>query len=185
MLQKIFLILTLLAVIGCSQNIIEYDSEKMELDQAKKIKQKQADPFNNPATPDYVKVADDEDEGVYIEVMKLHPIKGPQNIKLDVWNVQAVNRTLEPKCVGISWKLQDFEFESEQPMEFLLLGKQTLHVGKMKQSIWSFDGAMIAIPPSGYVDDLKVRKAVFDTKSKRLTCEMEEKDIQDPVKDDD
>jgi hypothetical protein len=44
---------------------------------------------------------------------------------------------------------------------------------------------MIAIPPSGYVDSMHVRDAEYDTKTHKLTCDMLEKDIDDPKKDTD
>lgn len=188
MLNKIVITFVLsLFVIGCTPNIKEYDAEKLEYDQTNKLKlaQKKEDPFRSPNTPPYVKVAEDEDEHVYIEVIKLKPIKNKDGIKLDVWTVNAINQSPEPKCVIVNWKLQDFEFETEQPIEFLLKGKEVLPLGKMKQSIWSFDGAMIAIPPSGYVDSLKIRAADIDKDTHRLTCDMLEEDIDSPKKDTD
>jgi len=176
-------------ITGCGLGTVkDYDSEKLEAEQISKLHKKQADPFNNPPTPSYVKVAKDEDEGVYIEVIKLKPLVTKQGVKLDVWTVNAISTNKEstvPKCVKVNWKLQDFEFESEQPLEFILKGKEVLNIGKMKQSIWSFDGALIAIPPSGYVDNMKVRDADFDKKIKRYTCEMLEEDIDNPKKDTD
>lgn len=64
-------------------------------------------------------------------------------------------------------------------------GKGTLKIGKMKQSIWSFDDAFIAIPPSGYVDTLKVRDADYDKITHRLTCEIPEEKVDEPKKDHD
>jgi hypothetical protein len=187
MLDKIVIIFALLFVVGCTPNIREYDAEKLEFDQITKLKKAQSDPFNAPSTPAIVRVAEDKDEKVYIEVIKLKPITNQYGIKLDVWTVNAVNNSPITKCVKVLWKLQDFEFESEQPLEFMLTGNQQLNIGKMRQSIWSFEEekgtTLIAIPPSGYVDALKVRNAELDKKTNRLTCEMLEKDIDDLKKD--
>ena len=169
---------------GC-MTIVDYDAEKAEAVQVAKIKKAQKDPFNNPSTPSYVKVAKDEDEGIYIEVMKLKPVKDSHGIMLDAWTVNAVSTSDKPHCVSVLWKLQDFEFESEQPLEFLMTGKEVLKIGKMKQSIWSFDGAFIAIPPSGYVDALKVRDADIDKITHRLTCEIPEEKVDEPKTDHD
>ena len=175
----------LLLLTGCV-TVRDYDAEKLEYERVQELKKAQKeDPFNSPVTPDYVKVADDPDEGIYVEVMKLHPITDPHGIKLDIWTVNAVSRSDKTKCVKIDWKLQDFEFESEQPVEFLIKKGETLHIGKMKQSIWSFDTTFIAIPPSGYVDSLHVRDADFDEKTRELTCDMLEEDVDEPKTDTD
>ena len=175
----ILILLSFSIVIGCTPNIQDYDAEKLEYDQVTKLKKAQSDPFNSPQTAPIVKVADDPDAGIYVEVIKLKPVIDGHGIKLDVWTVKATNKKPDPKCVSIMWKLQDFEFESEQPLEFLIRGGETLNLGKMKQSIWSFDGATIAIPPSGYVDKMNVRKADVDKITHRLTCDMLEEDIDD------
>lgn len=184
---NIVLLFFLVGIVGCVPTIKDYDAEKLEYEQIKKIKNSQAtyDPFNAPATPKYVKVAKDEEEGIFIEVIKLRPITNQQGIKLDVWKVNAVNTSPDTKCVDVKWKLQDFEFQSEEPLEFLIKGGQTLYLGKMTQSIWSFDDVLIALPPSGYVDSLHIRKAEIDAKTHRLTCEIKEEDIDEPKEDTD
>jgi hypothetical protein len=177
MFKKLFVVSMLVSVVGC-MTVRDYDSEKMEFEQANKIKAAQADPFKSEATPDYVKVAEDDD--VTIEVIKLKPIKGPQNIDLQVWTANAINHAKTSKCVRIDWKLMDFNWETSLPYEFLLLDNEVLKIGTMTQTIWSFDGAAIAIPPSGYVDKMKIRDADLDKKTNKLTCEMVEEDIQEP-----
>jgi hypothetical protein len=184
MLPRITILSVLLIITGCV-TVRDYDAEKLEYEQANKIKnaQSKVDPFNNPATPDYVKIADNDD--VYVEAIKLKPFKGPQNIKLDHWIINATNRSNKTVCVAIKWKLQDFEFTSELPLEFLMKGKEFLKVGDMRQSIWSFSDVMIAIPPSGYVDSMNVRDAKIETKTGKYTCDMLEEDIQEPKGDND
>lgn len=183
--SAVLILLSLLAIVGCTPVIKDYDAEKLEYDQVTKLKKAQSDPFNNPPTAPIVKVVEDQDEGIYVEVIKLKPITDGHGIKLDIWNVKATNKKHDPKCVSIMWKLQDFEFESSQPLEFLIHGGETLNLGKMKQSIWSFDGAAIAIPPSGYVEKMNVRKADIDKITHRLTCDMLEEDIDDLKQDTD
>ncbi len=75
----------------------------------------------------------------YVEAIKLKPVTGRQNIKLDVWTITAVNQSNTPKCITIHWKLMDFDLETQLPYEFLILDHEELKIGKMKQTIWSFD----------------------------------------------
>lgn len=175
---KSIVIVSLLLVGGCTVNIKDYDAEKLEYDQINRIKNAQNDPFNTPSTPPYVKLIDNDD--VYVEAIKLKPIKGHQGIMLDVWTVQAVNKSDQPKCITINWKLQDFDFETSLPYEFLALDKETVKIGRMTQTIWSFDGSAIAIPPSGYIDGMRVRGAKYEITTGKLTCDELEKDIQTP-----
>lgn len=177
-MNKMLITLLMLALTGCAVTVKEYDAEKLEYDQINRIKKAQSDPFNSPATPAYVKVA--ENNGVYVEAIKLRPIMGHQNIKLDVWTVDAVNTTDKSQCVTINWKLQDFELETGLPYEFLVPNNKTLPIGRMQQTIWSFDGAAIALPPSGYIDGMRVRDAKFEIATGKLTCDELEKDIQTP-----
>lgn len=170
------IILFYLLLVGCTPNIIEVDNEKLEYDQVHKIQKAQADPFISHATPDIVKVADNDD--VYVNVVKGLPFLGRNNIKLDTWNIFAINRTEDAKCVLISWKVQDFELESELPFEFVIKSKQTVNVGKMKQTIWSFDDALIALPPSGYVSNMRVRPAQIE--HGRFTCDELDSNIKEP-----
>lgn len=168
-----------LAITACTPNIIEYDSEKLEAERISKLAEAQKkDPFYNAATKDDVRVADEED--VYIEVHKLPPIPGPNGIKLDTWRAIATNRNDTSKCVFVKWALQDFEFESDQPAEFLIKPKEKLNIAKFRQTIWSFDGAMIAIPPSGYVDTIHVRDADINKNDHQPECVIDESNIQEP-----
>ena len=182
--REIFLILLSLSITGCV-TVVEYDAEKMEYEQVNKLKyaQQHPDPFNNPATPPLVKIADNDD--VYVEAIKLKPVEGPQHIKLDVWTIKATNRSKITKCVAIKWKLQDFEFTSDLPLEFLLQGREQIKIGDMKQSIWSFDSTLIAIPPSGYVDSMNVRDADIEKTTGKYTCDQLEEDIQEPKESED
>lgn len=183
--RVLLILLTLTTIIGCTANIKDYDSEKLEAERVNKLSaaQKKQDPFNSPATANYVKIADNDD--VFVEAIKLKPLDGPKHIRLDHWTINATNRSNKTVCVSIKWKLQDFEFTSELPLEFLMMGKESLKVGDMKQSIWSFDDALIAIPPSGYVDSMNVRDAKVEPKTGKYTCDLLEEDIQEPKGDHD
>lgn len=169
-----FFVLFYLMLVGCTPNIIDIDSEKLEYTQLQNVKKSQSDPFKNQATPNQVRVADND--GVFVDVIKGAPYLGRENIKLDVWTIYASNRTDTPKCVLITWKVQDFELETELPFEFVLKPQQSLKVGKMKQTIWSFDNTFIALPPSGYVDNMRVRSSFLE--NGKLTCDEKEADIQ-------
>jgi hypothetical protein len=178
MLKFIAVSLVLSVLSGCAVTIKDYDAEKLEYEQINRIKKAQSDPFNAPSTPSYVKLI--ENNGVYVEAIKLTPIKGHQGIMLDVWVVDAVNTNDKSQCVTINWKLQDFDFETGLPYEFLVPEKKSIKIGRMTQTIWSFDGAAIAIPPSGYIDGMRVRDAKFELSTGKLTCDELEKDIQTP-----
>lgn len=153
------LILPMVLLSGCA-TVVDIDPEQMEYDQIVKIKGKQAaevlDPFASPPTPNSV-IAGRKDH-VVVFVTKSTPVKGPQNIKLDTWNVRASNFNDESKCVAIQWRLQDFEFESDYPTEFFIASQKTIDLGKMRQTIWSLDGLTFAIPPSGYIQKMNVRE---------------------------
>ena len=164
-------IFLLLLLVGCTPNIIDYDAEQIAQVQSEKIKKAQADPFNNKPTEPYVKLAEADDNSIFIEAIKLRPIKRADGIFLDVWLINAINRTPKPRCVKINWKLQDFEFETTLPYIFLIKGGEILKVGKMQQTIWSFDDIAIAIPPSGYINDLKVIEAPLEKQKLNYTCE--------------
>lgn len=172
------ILILLILVSGCTANIIDYDAEKIEREQVNKIKTAQKDPFNNKITPAYVKIADVDD--VYIEAIKLKPEINKDELKLDLWAIQAVNITLIPKCVAINWKLQDFDFETGLEYEFLIKPNQLLKVGRMKQSIWSFDGSNITIPPSGYIESMNIRDAKYEKTINQFVCTELESDIQTP-----
>lgn len=164
---------------GCAPTIIDYDAEKEETLQVEKLKaaQKKEDPFNNPLTPPYVKLQDTDE--VYVEVFKLKDISDHRGVKLQNWEVFIGNKTDRHLCVIIDWKLQDFELESDQPIDFLLKPKEFLDLGKMKQTIWSFDDVAIAIPPSGYIKEVKTQDSEIDEKTKKYTCDMPEEEIDD------
>jgi len=165
---------------GCV-TIQEYDAEKLEYEQISKVKQsqkqKKEDPFISEKTADVVKVKDEDD--VLIEAIRSAPIEH-RGVKLEVWVINANNRSSTPKCVIIDWRLQDFNFETSLPYEFLIDKNAIIKVGKMTQTIWSFDDVNIAIPPSGYINDMKVRDADYEKTTNRLTCDTLEEDIQTP-----
>jgi len=176
MYKNIFIVPILMMLVGCSATVRNYDTGKMDREQALRIKAAQATKLQ--PTPDYVKVADND--GIVVEVDKLLPIKGREGVVLDVWKVTATNRTADPKCVKIDWRLMDFNFETSQPFEFLIFGNRVLRVGKMTQTIWSFDETAVALPPSGYVNKMDVRDADYDKKTKKFTCEMTDNQIDQP-----
>lgn len=171
MLNKLVLAIALVLVSTGCMTVRDFDGGKLESQQVDRIKQAQSNPNKPEPTPDYVKVADSD--GVIVEVFKTKPIKGRKGIVLDVWKVTATNKDSTPKCVRIDWKLMDFNFDTALPYEFVMKPTEQLKVGTMTQTIWSFsDTDAIALPPSGYVHNINVRDADFDDKTKQLTCDM-------------
>lgn len=161
---------------GCA--VIDVDFEREEAKRIAELKIAKTDPFKNEPTPDYVKVIEEDD--VLIEAIKQKPISGPQGLKLDVWEVNAINHSSDPKCVTVHWRLQDFQLETDLPYEFLINKYETVRIGRMKQTVWSFDDTLIALPPSGYAESVSVVDARFDEKLHSLTCEMLENEIDEP-----
>ncbi len=95
----------------------------------------------------------------------------------------ATNTNREPKCVIVEWRLQDFEYESDLPTEFLIKGGQKLSIAKMRQTIWSFDDvSFAALSPSGKAA-IKVRDADVNKKTGKADCLPDESFIQEPKPD--
>lgn len=158
---------------GCA-TIVDVDPEKLEMEQIRKIKGAQAkiDPFAADLTAPSVRLG--QKDRVSIHANKQPDIKGPQDIKLQSWRINVVNSNVEPKCVTIAWKLMDFSFDSNYPYEFYMAPDTTIHLGNMHQSIWDFDGVGIALPPSGYVQDMRVRDPEITQRRVRSTVERDE-----------
>lgn len=176
-MRLVIALLIMLSVVGCTSNIKDVDFDKLEVTQVSKLKKKQTeDPFKSEVTPNFVKLIEKDD--ISIEVFKVLPIEH-KGIKLDVWTVTAINNSDTNKCIAIQWKLQDFEFESDLPIMFILNSKQKLSIGKMKQTIWSFDEFQVAIPPSGYVENLFIREPSYDKKTHNQTCNQLETEIKE------
>jgi hypothetical protein len=178
MLTRLSLSFMLLSLIACTPNIRDYDGGKLQADQIARIKKAQDNPTIVEYTPPHVELANDDN--VFVTIDKQPSITGAQGIRLDVWKATAVNKNTDPQCVRIDWKLMDFNLETSLPYEFLMKAGETLTVGTMTQTIWSFDGTAMALPPSGYVDKMNARDAEFDEKKKLYTCDMVEADIQEP-----
>lgn len=172
-----YIIPIIIVSLSACATVQEYDSEKMEYLQIKNIKKAQSDPFYSEDTPTSVKVIEEDD--VYVEVHKLDSLKGAQDIELQVWSAMVTNNSDEDYCTTIVWKLQDFEFESPYPSEFLLKSKQKLIIGKMRQTIWAFDGAYLALPPSGYAEAINLREPDVNKKTGVKSCEFDESNIDD------
>ncbi len=172
---------SLLFIVGCGPKIIDYDPEKDTYDHMKNLSKAQADPFYAENTPDVVKLVKKDD--IEIEITKMSPLVGRMGIKLDRWEAKAINYSKQPKCVIVDWKLMDFEYESSYPTEFLVEGYSILQFAKFTQTIWAFDrDTYLALPPSGYINDMSVRDADVD-KNGKYDCLMDESWI-DVVDDD-
>jgi hypothetical protein len=170
-----YIIPTIAIILSGCVTIQEYDAEKMEYLQVKNIKKAQSDPFYSENTPSTVRVIEEDD--VYVEVHKLDSLKGAQDIELQVWSAMVTNNSDDDYCTTIAWKLQDFEFESPYPTEFLLKANEKITIGKMRQTIWAFDGAYIALPPSGYAESINLREPDVDKKTGIKSCEFDESNI--------
>lgn len=173
--MKYIFVLLVLTVSACSIKVHEYDSEKMEYLQVKNIKKAQSDPFYTEETPTTVRVV--EEDGVYVEVHRLDSNTGNQDIKLQVWSAMVTNTTDDNFCATITWKLQDFEFESSYPTEFLIKAHEKLTIGKMRQTIWAFDDVYLALPPSGYAEAIHLREPDINKKTGVISCEFDESNI--------
>lgn len=173
---RIVVVSAIVSLLSGCMTVRDYDSSKIEMEQINKIKAAQAKSPKVEHTADYVKIADEED--VLIEAIKSKPLMH-KGVQLEVWDINANNKSNEAKCVTITWALQDFSFETSLPHEFLVQPNKIIKIGKMTQSIWDFDDVAIAAPPSGYVHDINVREADVIKKSNKLTCEVLEDDIEE------
>lgn len=176
-LSSLFIVLCF--IVGCTPNIINYDSEKLEAEHIKNVVNTQKiDPFKAQKTLTYVHVKDED--GIFVDVFKSGVTKGTQGILLDTWKATVRNANNTSKCVIIDWHLMEFDFESSLPTEFLVLGKETINVATMHQTIWAFDGTNIALPPSGYVSRIYVREPDINKKTNVEECVLDESMIQEP-----
>jgi hypothetical protein len=136
---------------GCSMNprVIDYDPENdVMIDE-------NGDEVQYEPTPDQVVVA--EAKGVMVEVIKDEMFwDAEDDAERQQWSVFVYNRNKTDKCVGIIWRLMDFQFISEYPTTTIVLAREVLMLGTMVGKTMVIDGVTVAPPPSGYVYKMQV-----------------------------
>ena len=153
-IRNIILAAFLLLTVGCagttSPTPIDYDPE---LDYTVNPKTGRiADP---EPTPPYVLAADHK--GVLVEVIKQPSFYDEQlATELQSWAVFYTNTNKTTKCVGVIWRLMDFEFISEHPTTVMVPAGYRLSAGEMLGMTMNIDGVIVALPPSGYVHEMQV-----------------------------
>lgn len=152
--QVLTMLLAMIFLSGCSttSNIKDFDPE-----------QHTKDNLDTSPTPRNVVVADRK--GIIIEVIRDDDFYDTQS-KTDRqrWNVFITNTNRKDKCVGVLWRLLDFQFISDYPTTLLVHHKTVLLLGTMIGEIMIIDGVAVAPPPSGYVHAMQVKKPDFEQK---------------------
>ena len=154
-MNKLILVLALLAT-GCATNkIVDRDFEKEEKAFIKQHGEKAKDPMFSPATPDLIKAG--EEDRVRITLYKGTSTVTQDHLELQNWYAIVKNYGSESKCVGVHWKLMDFEMITDYP-DFTLLkpGQEIKNYATFKQQLWNLDGTRFALPPSGYIEKMIV-----------------------------
>lgn len=114
-------------------------------------------------TPAHVVVG--ERGGIKIEVHKRGVEDSEQyDLKLQTWDVTAINYNHRDKCVTPRWKLMDFKYITDGASEQLIPAHSMKRMGEMQQRAWIIEGVEVAVPPSGYLSDMRVRNTVEDAK---------------------
>lgn len=152
------------------------DIDPLELE--RKMLGEQAGADGEP-TPPHVVVG--EKDGVKIEVHKRKTENSEQYlVKLQTWDVTAINYNHRDKCVTPQWKLMDFKYITDGPSEQFIKAHSMKKMGEMQQRAWIIDGVEVAVPPSGYLYDMRVRDAIADAKpGEECMFLVPEEDIQD------
>lgn len=147
-----FLIVLPLLLGGCATTVIDYDPENMELPPGI--------PEYEP-TPDRVELGDRRD--IVVKAVKTEPFMDVDQygneVERQVWQISATNRNkYYDQCVTILWRLMEFKLYMDGPSEFLIPATETHNVGMMVGQTWKIDGVKIALPPSGYIQQMRVRR---------------------------
>ena len=154
-MKKIILFVALFATGCATTKIVDRDFEKEEKEFIKKNGVAAKDPQFSPATPDLIKAGEEDD--VRVTLYKGTSTKTKDNIELQNWYAIVKTYGSDPKCVGIHWKLMDFEMITDYPDFTLLKPKQEIkNYATFKQQVWSLDGTRFALPPSGYIEKMIV-----------------------------
>lgn len=146
----VFLILVSVMT-GCSMSptIMDYDPENdVMVDE-------NGNEVGYEPTPDQVIVA--EAKGVTVEVVKDEMFwDAEDDAERQQWSVFVSNNNRKDKCVGVIWRLMDFQFISEYPTTTIVRARRTILLGTMVGKTMVVDGVTVAPPPSGYVYKMQV-----------------------------
>jgi hypothetical protein len=106
-----------------------------------------------------------EKNRVSVSAHKIETIEDEDTgIEKENWLIIYGNNSLYPKCVGVMWKLLDFNFETNYPTDVYMKSKSWLPIGNMIQGTWNLDGIQFAPEPSGYVAAIRVQDPVEGAK---------------------
>ena len=112
-------------------------------------------------TAPYVKAADFE--GVVVEVYRLGSFFDEQyRSEIQEWEVMVTNTNERTKCVGIIWRLMDFQFITEYPTTMIVPGETKILLGTMLGDTMIIDGVTVWPSPSGYVEKIQVLQPDWD-----------------------
>ena len=155
-MKKLILIATL-AMTGCAtQQIVDRDFDKEEIEYVKKHGIEAAkDPlWQEPSNPFGVLV---DQDGIRVTAYRSADANDGVD-KLQVWYVDVQNTTSDAQCVALNWKLQDFQLESNYETFIYIKPNLVLEkVATLTQKVWVLDGLKLVLPPSGYIDGVVIK----------------------------
>lgn len=152
-IYKIALPILLLLMVGCATTEpvpVDYDPD--EIFRVHSITGKR---ITDEPTPAAVEAANMD--GVVIDVKRLTSFWDDQyNVEVQSWNVYVTNTNSRAQCVGVVWRLLDFQFITEYPTTLLVPAETRMLLGEMLGETMVLDGVLVAPPPSGYVHGMQV-----------------------------
>lgn len=160
-IRKIILVMLLLAMTGCaittSPTPIDYNPEDDVAIDVQTGQQTTAPENTEP----YVKAADFK--GVVVEVFRIGWFYDEQyKSEIQEWEVMVTNTNKRTKCVGVIWRLMDFQFITEYPTTMIVPGETKVLLGTMLGDTMEIDGVTVWPSPSGYVHEIQVLNPDWD-----------------------
>lgn len=174
-MKRLLIPLALLLLNACTPNIIDRDFEEEEAEYIRKHKEfAKNDPLWQAPTPDNMFLTRVDD--VSVTIHKLPP-DDKSGIMLQNWTVVVTNHNKISKCVNIAWKLQGFDMINDNPgFQLFERNEAKLDYVRLRQTIWNMDGIRIALPPSGYIQQMEVKDINENPDVEMEVCDFYELD---------
>lgn len=131
---------------GCATRVVDYDPEHAGT--ASRVEH--AEPL--PTAPVVVVAKNDN---VAVRVVRKDSLDR-DGVTLQQWDVFTSNEGREDVCVGVVWRLMDFRYVASVPTPFHVPAQRHVFIGEMVQTTTVINGVVVALPPSGYVQELHV-----------------------------
>lgn len=155
--MKKLILIAALVMTGCAtQQIVDRDFDKEEIDYVKKhgVPAEKDPLWQAPSEPFGVLVNQD---GIRVTAYRSADTNDGVN-NLQVWNIDVQNTTSDAQCIALNWKLQDFQLESNYETFIYVQPKQLLEkVATLTQKVWQIADMKVVLPPSGYIDGVVIK----------------------------